>query len=552
MYIYMEDNEGRKIHHWWAQVRERNPSDKYVLEDCFKLLYNKRSGTWVNIDHRDGSGNTALHIAVQNGFLDRAELLLNLGADVSVLGNACSELLPNTLSRMEEILNGCLMSSGELLTSERLQLRLNDKLLTNILPHIVESEHLRELLKHPVISTFLFFKWLNVRSIFIVDMVFYLIFLFLLTAYILCSEPHCTLNDGRATSNTTGTLIFNESNIMSYMNDSNVIPQQNNDYLIVLQMGLMTFSILLTLREIVQLIVHRWVYVKSLENWLEILLIISTFISCSGVVESAKLKLHFSAVALLLGWSELLMLSGRLPQLSVQLEMLRTVSLTFLKFMAGYVTLLIAFAISFYILFRGSSKQGGAEMFDNIPVSLLKTIVMFTGEFEASSLSFDTLPYTSHVIFLLFVVLVAIVLLNLLNGLAVNDTGEIRKDAETLSLVARAKLISRIERFVKALPNFMQPVLEMKEEMFVIYPNVRNGNGSTAFESFLRIIREKTKPHEKDKSTAFQKEWQMFTKKFSALELRQEKLEEKLYSTLGESRQVLEQIHTHLGIGNMR
>jgi hypothetical protein len=38
----------------------------------------------------------------------------------------------------------------------------------------------------------------------------------------------------------------------------------------------------------------------------------------------------------------------------------------------------------------------------------------------------------------------AIVLLNLLNGLAASDTGEIRRDAETLSLAARAKLISRI------------------------------------------------------------------------------------------------------------
>jgi len=93
-----------------------------------------------------------------------------------------------------------------------------------------------------------------------------------------------------------------------------------------------------------------------------------------------------------LGWSEMLMMSGRLPQLSVQQEMLRTVCWTFLRFMAGYVTLLIAFAFSFYILFKGSSEEGNAEMFTNPFVPLLKTIVMFTGEFEASDLSFDTLP----------------------------------------------------------------------------------------------------------------------------------------------------------------
>jgi hypothetical protein len=290
-----------------------------------------------------------------------------------------------------------------------------------------------------------------------------------------------------------------------------------------------------------QLTVHRCVYVVSLENLLEILLIITTFISCSGVVESVELKLHSSAVALFLGWFEMLLMSGRLPLLSVQFEMLRTVTLTFLRYMMGYFTLLIAFALSFHIFFRGSSEQGGAEMFANPFFSLLKTIVMFTGEFEVSNLSFGTVPYTSHVIFLLFVVLMAIVLLNLLNGLAVSDTGEIRKDAETLSLAARAKLISRIEGMVNALPKFINLAVEPKE-MFVIHPNVRNRIGSAAVRSLLRIISEKTKPREKDKPTEFQKEWSVFTEKLSELELRQEKLEKKLYSTLDESLQIVEKI----------
>ena len=175
-------------------------------------------------------------------------------------------------------------------------------------------------------------------------------------------------------------------------------------------------------------------------------------------------------------------------------------------------------------------------MFANPPVSLLKTIVMFTGEFDTSDLSFDTFKFTSHVIFLLFVVLVAIVLLNLLNGLAVRDTEKIRKDAEILSLAARAKLISRIERFVNTLPKFMNSAVELKEEMLVIHPNVGNRIGSVAVLPLLRIISEKEKPREKDKPTAFQKEWCMFKEKLCALELRQEKLEKKLHSTLDESR----------------
>jgi hypothetical protein len=198
--------------------------------------------------------------------------------------------------------------------------------------------------------------------------------------------------------------------------------------------------------------------------------------------------------------------------------------------MAGYVTLLIAFAFSFYILFKGSSEQDGAELFANPLVSLLKTIVMFTGEFDASSLSFDTLPFTSHVIFLLFVLLVAVVLLNLLNGLAVNDTGEIRKDAERLSLAARAKLISRIEELLNALPKCMKPSVELKEEMFVIYPNRRNRIGSTAVRSLINVIRKKKEHNEENKLTGIQEDWRTFKEKLSELQILREKLQKKLES----------------------
>ena len=360
-------------------------------------------------------------------------------------------------------------------------------------------------------------------------MAFYVIFLSFLTAYILLSEPHNTLSDGGAASNTTGQLSFNDSNITSGMNDSNFTSQLKSSRQGFLKIFLMISWFLLTLSEMQQLIVHRWVYVKSLENWLEILLLISTFISCSGMVESAEVKLHSSAVALFLGWSELLMMSGRLPLLSVQHEMFRTVCWTFLIFMADYVTLLIAFAFTFYILFKGSSEQeGNAEIFASIPVSLLKTIVMFTGEFDASDLSFDTLPYTSHVIFLLFVVLVAVVLLNLLNGLAVNDTVEIRKDAERLSLAARAKLISRVEGLVNALPKCMKPSVELKEEMFVIYPNRRNRIGSAAIRSLIEKLRKKNYNIEKNKSTVIQEDWGLLTEKLFELQILQEKLQKKI------------------------
>jgi ankyrin repeat protein len=528
----LEDNEQRTILHWLARVSERKSNNG--LEDCLNRLLRPDCSWNVNTEDRDRWGNTALYITVERGFRDRAKLLLSKGADIRVFERGSKILLSDSVSIVKEFLDDCLQSNDKPLTSIDLKLRLNYQSVTNIVPCIADSKFHSHLLAHPVMKTFLILKWEKLRFVFLSDVGFYLTFLLFLTAYILVSETNNTVNGEGAARNTTGPFSFNDSSIKSRMNDSRVISQLQGRDKIFLWLSLMALLSLLTLREAVQMLVHRWVHVKSLENWLETLLIIATFISCSGVVDGMKIKSHFSAVALLLGWFELLLMSGRLPLLSVQQTMFRRVSLTFLSYMMAYVPLLIGFALSFYILFKGSDEQDGTKLFPNPVISVQKTIIMFSGEFDASDLSFDTLPFTSNVIFLLFVVLVAIILLNLLNGLAVNDTEEITKVAETLSLESRVRLFSRIEGLVNALPKRMKPDIELREEMFVIYPNQWSRIGSAAVQSLLSIISERTKSEEKDKSTAFQKEWRMFTEKLSELQILHEKLQKKFESILNE------------------
>jgi hypothetical protein len=504
----------------------------------------------MDIDSRDVSGNTALYIALENGFRDRAKQLLSEGADVSVLENGSKMLLSDSLSILEEILEDCLLSNDELLTSKDLTLRFKNELLANIVTRIAETQHLRELMKHPVMSTFLSIRWLNVRYIFFLDMAFYVIFLCFLTAYILLSEPYNTPNDGGVARNTTGPISLNDSNITSGINGSNFTSQPNSSSLHILQQFLVVLLIILWLREGIQMIVQRWDYGAALEKLLVLLFLIAAFISCTEVVDSAVIKLHSSAVALLLGWSELLMLSGRLPQLSVHLAMLRTVILTILRLMAGYVTLLIAFAFSFYILFKGNTKLGNTDMFANPFISLLKTIVMLTGEYEVSSLPFHNLPYISHVIFVLFVFLVTIVLLNLL--VAVSQADAIRNETETLFQLAKVRLISQIEALVSALPQFVkrfvEPSLKLRVEMFTLHPNRSNSIESTHLRSLLSIISKKTKPKNKRKSTGIQEEPSMFTQKLSDLQIRQEELEKKLCSKFEETQKILMQILDRLNI----
>jgi len=79
-----------------------------------------------------------------------------------------------------------------------------------------------------------------------------------------------------------------------------------------------------------------------------------------------ELQLHFSALVLLFGWFELLLMSGQLPLLSVKLELLKSVILTFLYFMVGYVLLLIAFFLGFNIPFKENLQQDGTVLYCNV------------------------------------------------------------------------------------------------------------------------------------------------------------------------------------------
>jgi len=79
-------------------------------------------------------------------------------------------------------------------------------------------------------------------------------------------------------------------------------------------------------------------------------------------------------------------------------------------------------------------------------MSVMTTFVMMMGEFQAESLAPEMAnSRTYFCLFALFVFVTAMVLLNLLTGLAVSDTQAIKSNAEQLSLVSRIRLIYEME-----------------------------------------------------------------------------------------------------------
>ena len=144
---------------------------------------------------------------------------------------------------------------------------------------------------------------------------------------------------------------------------------------------------------------------------------------------------QIGAIVILLSAWELVVLIGQHPKMSIGIEIFKTVSVNFIKFLFLYAFLILSFALAFYTLFKDSDEEN--KPFPNAPESIFKTIIMLTGEFEASNIPFVMYPVLGHLIFVLFEFLIAIVLFNLLTGLAVSDTQEILSQAELVSLASR-------------------------------------------------------------------------------------------------------------------
>lgn len=447
-------------------MRSYSGNSKADYKSCLELLLSHPKNN-IDVNYRDIKYNTALHYAARNGDNDTVLELLRKGACIGIR-NLFDEppLADINAKTLETYLNECVTTNGERPSDDDYEIHMKYSFLvypnnnsleteltkvplmdnsnnnvkeydailapeTDALLYMTRNEELRPLLKHPVITSFLYLKWQRISCLFYANITFYSLLWLCLILYIILGYG----------------VEHKQPNSIEALN-------------VITHIGAIIGLILLVIRELFQLLVAPIRYLQSIENWMEIaLIIVTTWIVCyDSAPESTKQQL--SAVAILLSSAELVLLIGQFPTLSTNIVMLRTVSWNFFKFLLWYCILIIAFALSFYTLFRqeidddkkapnpnctGKEEDEEEDFFVDPGRSLFKTIVMLTGEFDAGSIKFGTFPVTSHIIFIVFVFMIPIVLFNLLNGLAVSDTQAIRADAELVGHISRIRLISYFE-----------------------------------------------------------------------------------------------------------
>lgn len=201
-------------------------------------------------------------------------------------------------------------------------------------------------------------------------------------------------------------------------------------------------------------------YITMTQTWIQLFLIASITTLLFYIKIPQSIENSLSAVIFLLSAYDLTIIIQSFNHLAIAtyMEMFKTVVKNFFKLLIIFSFILLSFILSFYVLHRADDNQlnetskysnSTSDLRNNTTPSFLatsiKTIIMFTGEFNSDDMNFDD-NSVFNIVFICFIFFVSLVLLNLLNGLAVTDAQEIRNKAELNRLCYSVQTINNYEK----------------------------------------------------------------------------------------------------------
>ena len=228
-----------------------------------------------------------------------------------------------------------------------------------------------DLLQHPLIESFLFLKWRRIRLLFFSNIIFYLILVAGVTAYVLSSVAI----DGEL-KNSTELLLHRQG---AAGNASALTTAPQGETVLQLQMLLIVVVVIIIIQECIQFATLHVQYLREAESWIKLgALVTSTIVIFthhpSPEKQWPKWVKHVSAFAVLFGWTEVTLLLGRLPTFGVYALMFYSVAQHLVKFIFVFFFFLAGFAFSFHIIFNDKAA------FANPWSALLRTLAMMIGD----------------------------------------------------------------------------------------------------------------------------------------------------------------------------
>ena len=245
----VQDSHSREsvLHHILKMPKKmESPSKVSDYQQCFDLLLNSSSKTVQSelekiINKRDLEGNSALHCATQSWSQATIRKLLEKGANIGLKNNwdetPISKIRPET---MESYLDEFCLTSKHDVHQEDFELEFNYAFIappvdnplfdendpegqkyiesqaypeTETLWYMTQSREHRHLLKHPVITSFLWMKWQRIRKQFNRNLRLYLLFVTSLTWYIFERFGGATVDSSDGLSYCSTTRLGSETTI---------------------------------------------------------------------------------------------------------------------------------------------------------------------------------------------------------------------------------------------------------------------------------------------------------------------------------------------------
>ncbi|KAK2577416.1 hypothetical protein KPH14_003525 [Odynerus spinipes] len=398
-----------------------------------------------HVDIRDKVGQTALHRACYQGHRECARALIDHGGNLSaetksgvtVIDVAFAHV-PSPISFLTDIMDTRVRIVGSKTFNKDSQISIDfgilapqGELQTNVIIALIAAASDVEqlaILQHPLIETFLRLKWAKLRLFFFLLVLLHVFFVLSLSTYAI-------------------TLI------------------RQTDYLLP-RIVLTICSMMLLFHNTAQVLMLPRHYIRQFETWLSFVSATISFMVCLIVTdvryilsEDSKEKvmeiprapewvLHAISIAILLGWIQMMLLIGRFPTWGYYALMFSTVLKNVLKVLLAFVCMIVGFALSFAILFHKN------EQFREFLRAIVKTVVMMMGEYDYEDLfpndnkkgGMSFLTATSRIIFLSFVILASIVLMNLMIGLAVNDIQGLEEEGHIRRLLKQAEFVAHLEK----------------------------------------------------------------------------------------------------------
>ncbi|KAJ9598299.1 hypothetical protein L9F63_010977, partial [Diploptera punctata] len=538
--------------------------------DIIKCFLELPTNSDFNINATDAKGNTALHYAARNGDLTCVIALLRHGSDIKIRNifdqtplpaDYVCILLNNSLSTNQHpedenyemvfdysFLVACNKqenSERKTKTEDKLPLvrheieeafavKQNAEAVTSemdLLFYLNESQEHRHLLNHPIITSFLQLKWYRIRTTYITNLILFTLFLLLMNIYILMDYGQPSMSKMGLNINSSNE---NSSSKSEDENQISHLERFRTTYGNIIWLLLLFILFCHTVREMFKFVMSPARYLCKLDNMLNMILVFMTAIVLFNSWENEENKKLFTAFSLFLSWVELALIIGRLPILSINIQMLKSVSKHYLFIFMSYFFIIIAFGVSFYIFYYDNWKShqsnfslcqenktqmpkftGSSESFQHLSIlsnsdekekqtlwtSVTHAALYVAGGFSASFISID--HGYGFIMLLLFAFIVIMVMINILTATAVVDVKYIQDNAEQFSIMSRITLLYEIESILIYWNTFMERIckfncaskmssyLKSALRKVILFPNIKptekrisvlpNKNGKVVF-----------------------------------------------------------------------